>query len=101
MSAPSARRRLPLSISISRCRLSQNLMLAADYFDGHSTRVRTVALKIDGQALLVSGEDIAFHVPFNEVQVDERLGRAPRRLRFRDGAFCEVGDLDALAVLLS
>jgi Zn-dependent protease with chaperone function len=76
-------------------------MLTADYFDGHSTRVRKVALKIDGQALFVSGEDIEFQVPFNEVQVDERLGRAPRRLRFLDGAFCEVSDLDALAVLLS
>jgi Zn-dependent protease with chaperone function len=76
-------------------------MLTADFFDGHSTRIRKVALTIDGQTLSVSGEDIEFRVPFSEVHVDERLGRAPRRLRFSDGAFCEVSDLDALDVLLS
>jgi Zn-dependent protease with chaperone function len=76
-------------------------MLTADYFDGHSTRVKKVALRIDGQTLFISGEDIERQVPFSEVEVDERLGRAPRRLRFRDGAFCEVRDLDALDGLLS
>jgi hypothetical protein len=60
-----------------------------------------VALRIDGRTLFISGEDIEFQVPFGEVHVDERLGRAPRRLRFGDGAFCEVRDLDALDVLLS
>jgi len=76
-------------------------MLTADYFDGHSTRVRRVALRVDGQVLFVSGEDIEFQVPFSGIRVDERLGRAPRRLRFSDGAFCEVKDLDALDALLS
>jgi Zn-dependent protease with chaperone function len=76
-------------------------MLTADYFDGHSTRVRKVELRLDGQTLFISGENIDFRVPFGEVQVDERLGRAPRRLRFSDGAFCEIRDLDALDVLLS
>jgi Zn-dependent protease with chaperone function len=76
-------------------------MLTAEFFDGHSTRVRKVALRIDGRTLFISGEDIEFQVPFGEVHVDERLGRAPRRLRFGDGAFCEVRDLDALDVLLS
>jgi Zn-dependent protease with chaperone function len=76
-------------------------MLTADYFAGHSTRVIKVGLRIDGQTLLISGKDIELQVPFSEVQVDERLGRAPRRLRFSDGAFCEVRDLDALDGLLS
>jgi Zn-dependent protease with chaperone function len=76
-------------------------MLTADFFDGHSTRVRKVVLRIDGQTLFISGENIEVQVPFSEVRVDERLGRAPRRLRFRDGAFCEVKDLDELDVLLS
>jgi Zn-dependent protease with chaperone function len=75
-------------------------MLTADYFDGHSTRVKKVGLRIDGQTLFISGEDVDLQVPFVEVQVDERLGRAPRRLRFSDGAFCEVRDLDALDGLL-
>jgi Zn-dependent protease with chaperone function len=76
-------------------------MLQANYFDGRSTRVRAVNLSVIGTDLVVAGEDTKFRVPFAEVKVDERLGRAPRRLRFRDGAFCEVRDLDALDTLLS
>ena len=76
-------------------------MLTADYFDGRSTRVRVVRLEIAGKDLLITGEDIDRRVPFAHVTVDERLGRAPRRLRFRNGAFCEVSDLHALDELLS
>ncbi|HEY4968778.1 MAG TPA: hypothetical protein VII35_02670, partial [Steroidobacteraceae bacterium] len=76
-------------------------MLQANYFDGRSTRVRAVNLSVVGADLVVAGDDTKFRVPFAEVKVDERLGRAPRRLRFQDGAFCEVRDLDALDTLLS
>src|ERR1700722_14159167 len=76
-------------------------MLSANYFDGRSTRVRVVTLSIVGADLIISGEDIDLRVPFAQVRVDERLGRAPRRLRFADGTFCEVRDLDALDSLLS
>ncbi len=76
-------------------------MLQAKYFDGRSTRVRAVNLSVDGADLVVAGEDTQLRVPFAAVKVDERLGRAPRRLRFQDGAFCEVRDLDALDTLLS
>ncbi|HEX3949821.1 MAG TPA: M48 family metallopeptidase [Steroidobacteraceae bacterium] len=76
-------------------------MLTADYFDGRSTRVRVVRLEVGGESLLISGEDIDRRVPFSEVKVDERLGRAPRRLRFADGAFCVVSDLNALDALLA
>jgi hypothetical protein len=51
--------------------------------------------------LAIAGEDINLRMPFSEVQVDERLGRAPRRLRLPDGTFCEVRDLNALDALLS
>ena len=76
-------------------------MLHASYFDGHSTRVRRVVLSLAGNDLVIAGEDIDVCVPFVEIKVDERLGQAPRRLRMRDGAFCEVRDLDALDVVLS
>jgi Zn-dependent protease with chaperone function len=76
-------------------------MLSASYFDGRSTRVRQVSLSVMGDELLVSGEDVSFRVPFSGVKVDERLGRAPRRLRFQDGSFCEVRDLQALDGLLA
>ncbi len=76
-------------------------MLRGNYFDGRSTRVRKVNLSAGGKDLLIAGEDIDLRVPFSEVAVDERLGRAPRRLRLRDGSFCEVRDLDGLDQLLS
>jgi Zn-dependent protease with chaperone function len=75
-------------------------LLQADYFDGRSTRVRVVSLSVAGEDLHVAGEGVDFHMRFAEVKVDERLGRAPRNLRFKDGAFCEVRDLDALDSLL-
>jgi Zn-dependent protease with chaperone function len=76
-------------------------MLQANYFDGRSTRVRVVNVSLAGDDLIIAGEDINFRVPFAEVIVDERLGRAPRRLRLKNGTFCEVRDLDALDTLLA
>jgi Zn-dependent protease with chaperone function len=76
-------------------------VLRADYFDGHSTRVRAVTVSVAGGDLVIAGEDVDIRAPFLDVTVDERLGRAPRRLRLADGAFCEVRDLDALDALLS
>src|ERR1700722_1658249 len=76
-------------------------MLQADYFDGRSTRVRSVNLSLAGADLVVAGEGVDLRVPFADVAVDERLGRAPRQLRLKDGAFCEVRDLGALDALLS
>ena len=76
-------------------------VLRADYFDGRSTRVRVVDLSVVGEDLIIVGEDIDLRVPFVRVQVDERLGRAPRKLHLKNGGFCEVRDLDALDRLLS
>jgi Zn-dependent protease with chaperone function len=76
-------------------------VLSANYFDGRSTRVRVVNLSVVGEDLVILGEDVDVRVPFARVKVDERLGRAPRRLRLEDGASCEVRDLDALDTLLS
>jgi Zn-dependent protease with chaperone function len=76
-------------------------VLEANYFDGHSTRVRVVVLSVVENDLVIAGEDIDIRLPFAQVQVDERLGRAPRRLHLTDGAFCEVRDLDSLDALLS
>ena len=75
-------------------------MVAASYFDGRSTRVRGVHLSVDGQVLRISGEDIERSIPVGEIRIDEQLGRAPRRLRFADDAYCEIRDFDELAVLL-
>jgi Zn-dependent protease with chaperone function len=76
-------------------------LLSANYYDGRSTRVRVVNLSVVGEDLVIAGEDLDIHVPFARVKIDERLGRAPRRLRLDDGTFCEVRDLEALDSLLS
>jgi Zn-dependent protease with chaperone function len=76
-------------------------MLDAEYFDGHSSRVRAVRLAATGEDLLIVGENLDLRVPFADIQVDERLGRAPRRLRLKGGAFCVVSDLNALDALLA
>jgi Zn-dependent protease with chaperone function len=76
-------------------------MLSAEYFDGRSTRVRVVRLEVAGDDLQITGEDIERRVPFSGVKVDERLGRAPRRLRFADESFCVVSDLNALDAMLA
>jgi hypothetical protein len=76
-------------------------VLQANYFDGRSTRVHAVKVTVAGEDLVLVGEDIDLCVPFAKIKVDERLGWAPRRLRFEGGAFCEVRDLNALDTLLS
>ena len=76
-------------------------MVEANYFDGRSTRIRAVNLSVDGQEIIIAGDGIDLRLPIAEIRVDERLGRAPRRLRLRDGSFCEVRDLNALDTLLS
>ena len=76
-------------------------MLTADYVDGRTTRIRVVSLELIGPELVIRGDDIAVRIPFSEIKVDERLGRAKRRLRLPDGAICEVSDLPALDALLA
>lgn len=75
-------------------------MVAAAYFDGRSTRVRPVHLSVDGPQLRIVGEDFERSIPVGDIRIDEQLGRAPRRLRFPDDAYCEIRDFDGLAVLL-
>lgn len=75
-------------------------MLPASYFDGQSTRVHEVVLSVIDHDLVVTGEAVSLRVPFTQVGIDERLGKAARRLRLPGGAFCEVRDLEQLDALL-
>lgn len=76
-------------------------MLRAAYFDGRSTRMRAVVLSVADGHLVIAGDQLDRRVPLAAVRVDEQLGRAPRRLRLGDGAFCEVRDAQGLAALLA
>jgi len=75
--------------------------LQANYFDGRSTRIHPVSLSAEGADLVLSGQGIELRVPITSVRIDERLGGAPRKLRFQDGSFCEVREVAALDALLS
>jgi Zn-dependent protease with chaperone function len=99
MSAPSAKRPPPHSISTFRS--NGRRVVEAHFFDGRSTRIRVVNLSAAGEEIVIVGNDINLRAPIAEIQVDERLGRAARRLRLKDGSFCEVRDLDALDILLA
>ena len=76
-------------------------MLQAQYFDGRSTRVRTVNLSTAGRDLVIAGDDFQRKVPLASVTFDEQLGSAPRRVRFADESFCEVRDIDGLSSLMT
>lgn len=71
-------------------------MIPAIYFDGRSARRHDVRLSIAGDEVRVEGEGVLRCEPRAAVKVSERLGNAPRVLRFADGAFCEVRDHAAL-----
>lgn len=65
-------------------------MIRAVYFDGRSARRHEVQLELAGDWLKIEGDGIERLVPRAAVHISERLGDAPRILRFADGAFCEV-----------
>jgi Zn-dependent protease with chaperone function len=68
----------------------------ARYFDGRQGTAHPVRVQIVAGRVLVSGEAVTRDEPLEALTVSERIGRAPRFLRFPDGGFCEVSDVDAL-----
>lgn len=81
-------------------------MLSANFFDGQSARPQPVRLYLhhESAGAMLEVQDQAglalLVVPFKTVQVSEPMGRAPRTLRFSNGALCEVADLAGLRELL-
>jgi Zn-dependent protease with chaperone function len=75
-------------------------MLQADYYDGRTTRRSPVQLQLAAGMLRVSGAGVERHEELAQLRISERLGSAPRLIRFADGAFCEVRDFAQLEALL-
>jgi Zn-dependent protease with chaperone function len=73
----------------------------ARYFDGVHSLVHPVSVTIDADRLVVTGDTVARSETIDAVFISERIGRTPRFLRFPDGAFCEVSELDALHALVA
>lgn len=74
--------------------------LAADYFDGRSTRPHAVTLTLGGGVLSVRGDSIQRDDPITVLRVSEPMGAAPRLISFSDGAHCEVRDHAGMAAML-
>jgi Zn-dependent protease with chaperone function len=68
------------------------LSVGAAYYDGRTSQRREVRLYATGATLTVEGDGVRRTAQAAEVAISERLGSAPRTLRFADGAFCEVRD---------
>jgi Zn-dependent protease with chaperone function len=76
-------------------------MIGAYYYDGHSSKRHEAALSLSNGHIYLTGEWGRREARFDEVQVSEPMGTAPRTVRFPDGAFCEVADTAKLAALLT
>ena len=86
------------------------MKVPAKYFDGASSRARDVELDFSDAGsnaggecgLSVRGEGVDFRVERDGVEVDSKLGRTSRFVRFADGGRCEVapGDSDLLDAAL-
>ena len=77
------------------------MTIPAGYFDGQTARRQAVILSISGGVASVEGEGVNRQEPLSAVQIGDAIGRAPRIVRFADGAFCEVTDVDGLRQMLS
>lgn len=73
----------------------------ARYFDGRSAMAHAVSLSIVGERVVVRGDGVERDEPLGGVVVSERIGQTPRFVRFVDGAFCEVADVDGLGAVLA
>jgi Zn-dependent protease with chaperone function len=78
------------------------MQIGAHYYDGKSSRRHTAVVTLDpGGRFLVAGEWGRREAGLNEIKVSEPMGSAPRTLRFADGAYCEIADVQRLAILLA
>ncbi|MDP2247761.1 MAG: M48 family metallopeptidase [Nitrosomonadales bacterium] len=75
-------------------------MLKAIYFDGQTSRRYQVSVALEGDSWHVSGDGIERRDNFNQCQLSEKIGGAPRQLHFPDGAYCLIVDHAALEAML-
>jgi Zn-dependent protease with chaperone function len=69
--------------------------IPAVYFDGRTSRPRSVGLAMADGRVRVQGDGVDLDLPLGAAVVLPPLGRTPRLVRFPDGGFCEVADLAA------
>jgi Zn-dependent protease with chaperone function len=75
--------------------------MRATYYDGKYAVPREVDLRIEGHAVVVSGEGVEYCEPLAAVEITDAIGSTLRLLRFMNGASCEVAENDAFATMLA
>lgn len=76
-------------------------MVAADYFDGRSSRRHPARLDLRGDTVVVEGEFGSRSAALAAVEICSGTGQTPGTLRFADGAMCEIRDSAAWAAELA
>lgn len=71
--------------------------LTACYYDGRTPLRQSAELFAVGDEIVARGQFGERRAGRDEVDISEAMGRAPRFVRFADGAMFEVADLDAFA----
>lgn len=74
--------------------------IAACYYDGRTPLRQSAELFLVGDEIVARGQFGERRAGRSEVEISEAMGRAPRFVRFADGAMFEVADLDAFALWL-
>lgn len=74
-------------------------MIAASYFDGHTTQRHPVKLLIHKGIVAMHGEGIRRSIKLSRLEVSERLEHVPRILRLPDGGLIECSDPGLARVL--
>ncbi|WP_323493706.1 MULTISPECIES: M48 family metallopeptidase [unclassified Undibacterium] len=72
--------------------------VAANYFDGRTSRAHHVYLEVVGQIAQLTG-DVQLECPLDQLRVSERTSNKVRKVTFPDGAYLEVSDPEMLAAL--
>lgn len=67
-------------------------MLAADYFDGQSSRRHSIMLGLKPGYWVIEGDAINLKVPVGQARLADKIGSAPRQLHFDTGAYCLIAD---------
>jgi len=73
------------------------MRIAGRYFDGKTSTMQPVEVELLDNAclkLILPDREIAH--PIRALQISERIGNMQRRIRFEDGAICELNDNDTL-----
>ena len=75
--------------------------IAASFFDGRTPQRQAVELSIEDDEIIVRGLFGERRAKRAQVEISEPMGRAPRLVRFSDGAVCEVVDHAAFVAWLN